>query len=58
MKRIHDRKDLKKVYIIFRVFNIGSKGMGMRVYVDPEELRLQEDLVFTGEHWSVTPGPA
>ena len=48
-----------EVYIILRVFEIENEGrIGMKVYVDPERLRLENQLVFTGESWSITPGAA
>lgn len=44
-----------EVYIILRVFGMCSDHLNMRVYVDPEELRVDENLVFTGETWPVVP---
>lgn len=47
--------DLDAIYIIFRVFNIGTDSVGMKVYVDPERMR-RRHLVFTAETWSIVPG--
>ncbi|KOC14318.1 hypothetical protein AFLA70_555g000420 [Aspergillus flavus AF70] len=44
------------IYIIFRVFNIGTDSVSMRVYVDPERMRRRRHLVFTAETWSIVPG--
>jgi len=45
-----------EVYMVLRVFDIESSRPGMCVYLDPEQLRLDGGLVFTGETWSVVPG--
>lgn len=46
-----------KVYIIFRVYDIGRVGnLGLQIYLDPETLRLSQQLEFTAETWSVKPG--
>jgi hypothetical protein len=42
--------------MILRVFDIRGNNIGMSVYLDPEQLRLDGELVFTGETWSVVPG--
>lgn len=44
------------IYVIFRVYNLGSNDMGVKVYLDPETLRLSEQLSFTADTWSVVPG--
>ncbi|KAI0385044.1 hypothetical protein F5Y04DRAFT_204258 [Hypomontagnella monticulosa] len=44
-----------KIYVIFRVYNLGQDNMGLRVYFDPESLRLSGQLDFTAETWSVVP---
>ena len=42
------------IYTVFRVYNLGRSGMGLRIYLDPETLRLNEDLEFSSEGpWSV-----
>lgn len=56
MQSIHNRDDHSEVYMILRVFDVLSEEIRMRVYLDPEKLRLNEDLIFTGETWSVVPG--
>jgi len=43
------------VYILCRVFNVGSKGVGMRLYLDPESARQNGELNFTVSEWAVTP---
>lgn len=46
------------IYVIFRVYQLdqGGQGPGLRVYVDPEALRLSGELDFTAPKWSVVPG--
>ncbi|KAH9237080.1 hypothetical protein K456DRAFT_1495726 [Colletotrichum gloeosporioides 23] len=48
--------DSDTMYVIFRVYNLGQQDIGLKVYVDPETLRLAGRLKFTGETWSVVPG--
>ncbi|KAK8133494.1 hypothetical protein PG984_005506 [Apiospora sp. TS-2023a] len=43
------------IYVIFRVFNLGQDNMGLKIYLDPEALRVSEALKFTAESWSVVP---
>ncbi len=43
------------IYAIFRVYSLGRDGMGLRVYLDPETLRVSGQLEFTSETWSVVP---
>ena len=43
--------------MVLRVFEIDGEGIGMSVYVDPEQLRGDNQLEFTAEKWSVVPGP-
>lgn len=47
-----------EIYVIFRVYQLdqGDQGPGLRVYVDPESLRLSRVLDFSALTWSVTPG--
>lgn len=33
-------------------------SIGMKIYVDPNALRQQEELLFTAETWSIVPGVA
>ncbi|CAG8933967.1 unnamed protein product [Penicillium salamii] len=56
MGAMHERGDHSEVYLIFRVFDIRGPNIGMCVYFDPEQLRLDGELLFTGEAWSVIPG--
>ena len=44
-----------EVYVILRVFNLGQKDMGLRVYLDPESLRLDKKLDFTAESYTIVP---
>lgn len=46
------------IYVIFRVYQLdqGNQGPGLKVYVDPEALRLSGELNFTAQTWSVVPG--
>ncbi|KAH1752035.1 hypothetical protein LV164_008598 [Aspergillus fumigatus] len=56
MRAVHNRSDHSEVYMILRVFDICGDNIGMSVYLDPEQLRLDGGLIFTGETWSVVPG--
>lgn len=56
MQHIHEqRASLDEVYVVLRVYELDSRKIGMRVYLDPEQLRLDEELSFTGETWSIVP---
>lgn len=44
------------VYLIFRVYCLGKRDMGLQVYVDPEGMRREGSLVFRSESYSVRPG--
>lgn len=46
----------ENLYVIFRVFNLGSDSVGLKVLVDPESMRQRGELVFTTETWAVTIG--
>lgn len=48
-------RNINRVYMIFRVFNLGQDTVGLKVLVDPEGLRLRRELAFTAEKWSVVP---
>ncbi|UKZ78366.1 hypothetical protein TrVFT333_006103 [Trichoderma virens FT-333] len=55
-KMLHDNRGKEdSVYIIMRVFNVGSGNIGLRMYVDPAELEAREELLFTADTWSVVP---
>ncbi|KAK8094937.1 hypothetical protein PG997_001622 [Apiospora hydei] len=53
MKENTGKKDT--IYAIFRVFNLGQDDMSLKIYLDPEALRIHDDLTFTTESWSVVP---
>lgn len=44
-----------KIYVIFRVYNLGQDNVGVKVYLDQESLRISGQLKFTAETWSVVP---
>jgi hypothetical protein len=46
------------IYVIFRVYYLGRAGMDLKIYMDPEALRLSGELEFTAETWSVVPTTA
>lgn len=56
MGTIHDSPASSEVYLILRVFDIRGSNIGMCLYLDPEQLRQDGGLVFTGETWWVVPG--
>ncbi|CAH0058483.1 unnamed protein product [Clonostachys solani] len=56
MQNTHSIGDRSKVYMILRVFWLDSNNIGMRVYLDPEQMRQEGGLIFTGETWSIIPG--
>lgn len=56
MERVHALEDRSAIYIILRVFSLSSDNIGLRVYVDPIQLRNEQTLVFTTQTWSITPG--
>jgi hypothetical protein len=43
------------VYVLFRVFNLGRRSMGVVLYVDPEEHRRAGRLSFKRDKWTVVP---
>ncbi|RWA07221.1 hypothetical protein EKO27_g7884 [Xylaria grammica] len=45
----------EKIYAIFRVYYLGQENMGLKVYIDPEALRLSGQLEFAADTWSVVP---
>lgn len=55
MRATHNVRNHSEVYIVLRVFDVAGDGLNMKVYLDPEQLRLAESLVFTGETWSAVP---
>ncbi|KAG4288696.1 hypothetical protein FPRO06_03518 [Fusarium proliferatum] len=57
MQQIHHTEDHSEIYMVFRVFQLDSDGIGLCVYTDPEKLRQDGRLLFKGQAWSITPGP-
>lgn len=43
----------RTVYVIFRVFNLAAGNVGLKVLIDPENMRTRDELSFTVESWSV-----
>ncbi|OTA98084.1 hypothetical protein M426DRAFT_17772 [Hypoxylon sp. CI-4A] len=43
------------IYVIFRVYNLYSGGIGVNIYVDPARLAEQGRLSFTADRWTVKP---
>jgi hypothetical protein len=43
-----------KIYVIFRVYNLGRETMNMQIYVDPEAHR-GRTLAFKAHTWTVKP---
>ncbi|KAJ6789935.1 hypothetical protein PWT90_07563 [Aphanocladium album] len=54
MRRKHRNQDKSEVYLILRVFGLNGR-LGMCAYLDPEELRLNGQLHFTAQSWSIIP---
>lgn len=48
-------KSQTAVHALFRVFNLGSSPMGLKIYMDPAEQRRVGKLSFTSEKYAVTP---
>ncbi|RYP73467.1 hypothetical protein DL771_003639 [Monosporascus sp. 5C6A] len=44
------------IYIIFRVFNVYTSHVNVKLYVDPAKLEREGQLVFTADRWTVKPG--
>jgi hypothetical protein len=55
MRDIHNAGNHSEVYVLFRVYEIDGAGIAMKVYLDPEQMRLDKALLFTEETWSVVP---
>lgn len=43
-----------KIYVIFRVYNLGRDSLNVKLYVDPEAHRRQGSLQFAQHTWTVT----
>jgi hypothetical protein len=44
----------EKIYVIFRVYNLGRDNLNVQIYVDPEAHR-GRNLAFAAHTWTVTP---
>ena len=44
-----------EVYLFARVYSLGYSGMGLKLYLDPARLRLDGELEFRAEKYTVTP---
>jgi hypothetical protein len=45
----------ENIYLVARVFTLGTSGTGLKLYVDPATLRKQERLKFKADVYHVTP---
>ncbi|KAL4924172.1 uncharacterized protein BDV17DRAFT_301281 [Aspergillus undulatus] len=43
------------VYVIFRVYNLGRRDVGMKVYVNPGLMKERGELLFGADTWTVEP---
>jgi hypothetical protein len=50
--RLQPRVAAPEIYVIFRVFNLEGR-LGVRLFVDPESSRVNEELQFTVDTWAV-----
>lgn len=55
MRAIHAADNQAEVYMILRVYDVASTDVRMKVYLDPEQLRIDEHLHFDAGSWTVTP---
>jgi len=44
-----------RIYVVFRVYNLGRDSLNVKIYVDPEAHRRQLNLNFAQHTWTVTP---
>jgi len=44
---------IKELYVIFRVYNLGTDKVSCKVLFDPVGLKARGQLHFTAESWSV-----
>lgn len=49
-------QDKSAIYMVLRVFWLNSDRIGMRVYVNPWQMKEDRSLIFTVPSWLVTPG--
>jgi hypothetical protein len=47
--------DQDEIYLIARVFKLGTGGMGLRLYVDPAGLHIEGELLFKSDGYAVSP---
>jgi len=45
----------QKIYMLFRVYDLGKDSMNVKIYVDPEAHRRSRSLEFTQHTWTVRP---
>jgi len=45
----------ERIYVVFRVFDLGKESMNVKIYVDPEAHRLRNALLFESQAWTVRP---
>lgn len=43
------------IYVIFRVFNLYTDQIGVKLYVDPVKLESEGRLIFAADRWTVRP---
>lgn len=43
----------EKIYVVFRVYNLGKENLNVRIFVDPEAHRGAGDLLFEEHTWTV-----
>jgi hypothetical protein len=51
----HIRVVADEIYLIARVFNLGLKGMGLKLYLDPASLKRKHKLLFKADRYEVIP---
>ncbi|ESZ98908.1 hypothetical protein SBOR_0766 [Sclerotinia borealis F-4128] len=52
--KLQDNQSLSEVYLIARVFKLGARGMGFKLYLDPADLRRKGQLKFTSDKYIIT----
>ncbi|KAL4968127.1 uncharacterized protein BDV14DRAFT_206779 [Aspergillus stella-maris] len=57
MSAVEPNQEDARLYIIFRVYNLGRDDVRMQIYVNPGLMRERGELLFTAGTWSVLPGP-
>lgn len=53
--QLPDDEPSDEVYILARVFGLGRSRMGLRLYFDPATLRMNSELKFMADRYTVTP---